>query len=170
MGPFAPPPVKRGSRSLPLSVTMLKTCHYRCKHAFPWYKGSKGADPSTVEKEAKGTKKPPEEPKVPVTCGNASDTVAGAATGGVPILTANLSANDTTNFVTGSPPNVDPLEAGTYAGDATTGTGLPTNVTTNPSTAVPASPAATKITNVSYKKFVELEVFVEFIIKARFHR
>lgn len=132
-------------------------------------KGIRRSGPLTEEKKS-GTKKPSEEPKVPVTCGNASDTVAGAATGGVPIVTAIVSAEDTTNLSTGSPPKVDPLDAATGSGGLSTKTGEPANLTTNPSTAVPASPAATKPANLSYKKFEEFVVLEEFIIKARFHR
>lgn len=43
---------------------------------------------------------PRNDPKVPVSKGNAADSVAVATTGGVPGVTASLPAEDTTTFVT----------------------------------------------------------------------
>ncbi len=58
------------------------------------------------------TSKPTDEPKVPVTKGNVTDTVAGATTGGVPGKTAILTANDTTTLFTGrSTGGANPLDS-----------------------------------------------------------
>lgn len=72
------------------------------------------------------------EPKIPVTCGNATDSVAGAATGVVPGKTAIVSADGATTLLTGSVTGgTDPLVTMTLSIDeASTVTGVPSNIST----------------------------------------
>lgn len=88
-------------------------------------------------------------PKKPTLCGNTTDTVAGAATGGVAIVAANVTANYSTNLSTVTTPgklNTDgssvPMPNGVIALAGVT-SGVPSNPSTTVAVAHPPTSALT---------------------------
>lgn len=99
----------------------------------------------------------PNGPKKPSLCGLTTDTVAGAATGLVAIVAANLTADNSTSLPTGTTGGaLDSLGSSiTMPNNLIALPGVTSNVSTNPSSAgAVAHPRATSLTNKSCDSIV----------------